>query len=208
VSIKYITEGKLLKKLLPNGKVYEGFLKDGVPHGYGIMMYENNIKRLKFGWEVEEEEMYDLGGYTLVFSLFEKYEGSWRNGLWHGYGRLTFTDGVVFDGLWENGETAHYGRMELRDGEVYTGIWSDFKPDTFGAYSYSNGDCYVGEWCNGAKHGQGVYTYADGSRYEGNFDNDEFSGDGTLYESGIAKSVNWSRQGKQRRILPARRNCV
>ena len=98
--------------------------------------------------------------------------------------------------------------LSLLCGEVYTGIWSDFKPDTFGAYSYSNGDCYVGEWRNGAKHGQGVYTYADGSRYEGNFDNDKFSGDGTLYESGIAKSVNWSRQGKQRRILQARRNCV
>ena len=79
-------------------------------------------------------------------------------------------------------------------------------PATHGAYTYPNGDTYIGSWLNGAKHGKGVYTFANGAVYEGNFVNDNMSGDGTLYENGNRDNVYNGRDGKQRRVLQARKN--
>merc|ERR1711935_750152 len=49
------------------------------------------------------------------------------------------------------------GRMEFPDGGVYEGSWKFDKRHGDGAYWYPNGDIYSGEWRFGCKHGRGAF---------------------------------------------------
>ena len=70
-------ENGMCEKLLhPNGAVYEGEIRDGVPHGQG-------------------KETHPDG---LVF------ESEWRDGDPLGKGTVTFPDGAIFVGKWREGE--------------------------------------------------------------------------------------------------------
>lgn len=58
-----------------NGDVYEGELRDGQPHGWGVLR-----------------------------SPDAKHEGEWKNGKKHGKGVLKFADGDAFEGDWKEGQ--------------------------------------------------------------------------------------------------------
>ncbi len=55
---------------LPNVGTYSGEIKDGKPHGKGILTYEDG----------------------------EKYSGDWINGMREGKGTLIYIDGSKYDG--------------------------------------------------------------------------------------------------------------
>ena len=57
-----------------SGAKYEGEVKNGKYHGYGVIILPDGAK----------------------------YEGEWKQGAFSGQGKLTQTDGVVFEGQWEN----------------------------------------------------------------------------------------------------------
>jgi hypothetical protein len=84
------------------------------------------------------------------------YEGAEKDGLRHGDGKLTWSNGDVFIGKF-----AHC----YRSGQ--------------GKYSIERGlRVYVGSWRRSLRHGKGKETYADGSRYEGDHVNDMWHGNG------------------------------
>ena len=56
---------------------YVGEVKNGKPHGKGILIYPEN------------------GG---------KYEGNWKNGKYHGKGKLIYFDGGIYIGDFKNGK--------------------------------------------------------------------------------------------------------
>ena len=64
------------------------------------------------------------------------YEGDWKNGLRHGYGKFT----------WTNGDT-------------YTGLWSDDKRHGQGIYLWHDGSKYKGNYSHGIRSGYGIYYY-------------------------------------------------
>ena len=76
-----------------DGGEYTGWLKDGVPHSQGIIRYPA-----------------DGGSGAFVNILVNRentarmYEGEWRNGLKHGYGKMTYPSGMIEEGYWENGQ--------------------------------------------------------------------------------------------------------
>ena len=67
------------------------------------------------------------------------YEGEVKNGMPHGNGIYTKTDGSKYVGQFKNG---------LRDGQ--------------GTFTLAYGKKYVGEFKDGKQHGQGTFTGADG----------------------------------------------
>ncbi len=67
------------------GGTYTGQLKNGVPHGEGILIYE-----------------IDQTSAGLVQRGERKYEGQWLNGQMHGEGIMSYPDGTTRAGIWEN----------------------------------------------------------------------------------------------------------
>lgn len=67
------------------GGTYEGQLKNGLPHGLGVLVYE--------------AEQTSAG---LVQLAERKYEGQWLNGQMHGEGVMIYPDGTKRTGIWEN----------------------------------------------------------------------------------------------------------
>jgi hypothetical protein len=75
-----------------NGGTYTGDLVNGLPHGFGTIVFPPRQGTLSF--------------HDSLISTKErgqKYEGHWQNGYMHGAGKMTLTDGSLVEGYWENG---------------------------------------------------------------------------------------------------------
>ena len=101
--------------------VYVGETKNGKPHGFGKMTYENG----------------------------DVYEGEFREGYRGGRGVYTWTNGNVYDGEWKNGRRNGHGVYTWKNGDVYAGEWKDSKRNGFGVLILANGSVIIGEWENG-----------------------------------------------------------
>ena len=70
-----------------NGGKYIGETKNGVPHGYGTIVYTTS----------------ETSGFSAIFvSRQRKYVGQWEHGKKHGQGTMTNPDGSIRKGTWEN----------------------------------------------------------------------------------------------------------
>lgn len=116
----------------------------------------------------------------LLASSFQ-YEGE-RNAFnrFHGQGKFTSTQGVVYEGQWVDGRREGQGAETKPDGERYEGQWSNNRENGKGKKSWPNGDSYEGDWLAGKMQGSGTYVSANGERYVGEFSNDQRSGKGAL----------------------------
>ena len=80
------------------------------------------------------------------------YTGGVRNGMRHGKGKCTWSDG-----------------------DVYEGDWVDDKQNGKGKYTYDDGDVYEGDWVDGKAHGKGKKTTTNGHVYEGDWYDGKYS---------------------------------
>ncbi|CAF0800985.1 unnamed protein product [Adineta ricciae] len=135
---------------------------------------------------------------------FFQYEGTWREGKKHGFGKLLFSDGSYYQGEFVNNEiigqgtryfassgntyTGHFhygemdgqGRLRLGNGDSYEG---NFKSNHFegeGSYLSHDKELYSGTWHNHRRHGLGEQTYANGTQYIGDWIADKRHGFGKL----------------------------
>ena len=143
-----------------DGVVFEGYFSNNVAEGFG-----------RYAWP-------DGGVYS----------GQVRNGKRDGPGVMTFVDGdTTYDGSWKQGMRHGKGRIDFCASasgaeHFYYGDWRGDKKHGTGSFVYRNGDSYCGEWRNDVKHGKGVYRWVgDGrdERYEGNFVHGNAHGHGT-----------------------------
>ena len=95
------------------------------------------------------------------------YEGEWRNGLRHGYGTETCTNGEKYVGQWNEGKYHGHGELIKSNGSKYNGEFLRGKFHGKGIYK-NNDIIYDGQWYHGSRHGQGVLTNAQGT-YTGQF---------------------------------------
>lgn len=107
----------------------------------------------------------------------EKYEGSWKEDMFHGKGTFTsFEKKESFTGEFEN-HAFQKGLYTYKDGNTYDGEWQDGLPSGKGAYTWKKtGDVYVGEFTAGEPKGQGKLTKKDGSYFEGVFADGDCTG--------------------------------
>ncbi len=145
------------------------------------------------------------------------YDGDWKNGLPHGFGKLTFCevdhayegelradkkDGQgrywypdgVYDGEWKNELRDGFGKFEWNIGHVYEGQWKNDMRTGHGRFTWPDGNFYEGPWLNNQREGiGGVQTTSNGDKYTGTYENDQPIGIHTYAakngETGRAKVV-------------------
>ena len=136
--------------------VYVGEFKNGLYHGDGILIFEENV------W-----------GFT------QFYDGKWKDGKQHGHGTYKYYDGTTYEGEWKDGKQHGQGAMiylkrstkHNRPEWSYVGGWKDGRKHGQGTDKATDGSTYEGGWKDGRKHGQGIYTSADGKTLESEFIN-------------------------------------
>ena len=104
-----------------SGNRYEGEMKDGAYHGFGI-----------FSWTDGTVD-----------------EGEWINGQQEGRGTLTFVDARQYIGDWNGGARPGHGVMRWPDGREYFGSWANGQQTGQGTLLYADGSMYSGEWRDG-----------------------------------------------------------
>jgi len=177
----------------PDGNKYEGDVKNGKPHGDGIFYFSNSNA---------------------------SYEGSFKNGLRDGNGKLFYDleKKTRYEGSWCKGERNGFGLMVYATGNTYKGMWKDGKKHGRGLMVWSDrGEMYDGEWKNGLQNGIGVHTWMGETlskkeeklsrisnlmrnRYEGNFKDGTRHGFGVFfYANGSRYEGQWNSNVKQGR---------
>mmetsp|Transcript_19637 Transcript_19637/g.54798 ORF Transcript_19637/g.54798 Transcript_19637/m.54798 type:complete len:282 (+) Transcript_19637:3378-4223(+) len=137
----------------------------GMPHGLGRMVYEEDNR---------------------------VFEGDWRHGRWHGYGRATFSNGDSYEGEYKYDQRHGTGVYNWNDGRVYDGHFSEDKRHGKGIFTWPDGAVYDGDFVNGQRQGHGKYTFADGGQYEGSWKDGRYDGFGTCtWEDGRRYRGEW-----------------
>lgn len=166
-----------------NGDHYRGYCLRGqsIPHGQGVKTSGSLV-----------------------------YEGNYKHGLYHGFGKITFQlplymenplisyEGGFRDGYYQGEGMATYrvpatSAVSLPDFFVrYIGGWSWGEKNGHGTMLYFSGAQYDGGWKHDVPHGQGTLIWADRYYYyDGGWKDGKksgygilISGDGSRYEGG------------------------
>lgn len=166
---------------------------------------------------------------TVTFPNGDKYKGTFKNGLFHGWGVYTYRNGEVYEGdfmsdmkhgngsfLYANGDKYNgefrndmrhgMGTMTFANGERYTGEFRGDVIDGKGSWVYNNGNKYSGDFQNGLRHGNGELRFENGDIYRGEFVQDRRTGQGNYMFSDGSKYIgefnNGKRHGAGRYIYP------
>jgi len=181
---------------LPEGK-YIGEIRNGKPHGKGILYYNESDENGRNFYDGEWRNGIRHGKGVITWKDGSKYEGDWDNGSWNGQGTYYFEDGRVYRGGWKKDVQSGYGVMTLPDGDQYEGNWIDGAANGQGTYYYNDGDKYVGNWKDSERSGYGVLTFSDGSKLECYWLNNAANGQGTYYYNDGDKYVGNLKDGKK-----------
>lgn len=147
--------------------VYTGVVlrTTGMPHGLGRMVYEEDGRI---------------------------FEGDWRHGRWHGYGKATFSNGDAYDGEYKFDQRHGKGVYKWADGRIFDGQFSEDKRHGHGVFTWPDGAVYDGDFVNGQRQGHGKYRFADGGEYVGSWHGGRYSGFGTCtWEDGRRYRGEW-----------------
>ena len=151
--------------IFKDGSRYEGYFRQGKPHGQGIFEFANG----------------------------HRYVGTLAGGKQEGRGKFTYKQGHVYIGDFRDNRFHGVGETTYTNGDVHNGEYRNHQPNGAGKYTYANGNRYEGNFQNGRFEGTGTMFYADGGRYEGNWSNNKKHGRGTLYHAnGTAETANWT----------------
>ncbi|XP_072831675.1 MORN repeat-containing protein 1 isoform X2 [Vicugna pacos] len=140
------------------------------------------------------------GVYVYPNSFF-RYEGEWKGGKKHGWGKLLFRDGGYYEGEFVDGEITGEGRRHWAlTGNTYTGQFVLGEPQGHGIMLYKAGGYYEGELSGGAREGQGRLVDADGQVYCGSFHDNRRHGRGwMLFRNGDEYDGDWVQDRRQGR---------
>ncbi len=132
---------------------------------------------------------YKFDGYGKLYedNLY-KYEGSFKNGKFHGKGSLTNYQNIKrYEGDFENGVYSGYGKLYEYGLLKYEGEFKNGWFNGYGKYYYlQNKKKYEGNFVNGEYNGFGK-LYDDINKYEGDFMNNQYNGHGKFYIKNVLK---------------------
>lgn len=102
-----------------NGDTYEGFIINGMRHGFGCSTMRKSGTRYIGQWKFNRYNgkgfmYYDDGTY---------YYGDWVNNGMNGQGEQSFSNGCLYIGAFKNGIREGYGVMTWVDGNSFRGYW-------------------------------------------------------------------------------------
>lgn len=91
----------------------------------------------------------------------------------NGYGIYVHPDGSRYDGEFRNGIYHGRGKWSGSDGSRYDGEFRDGKRNGTGTYVWDSGHKYTGEYANDKRNGNGTLTNPDGSIWAGEWRDDK-----------------------------------
>jgi len=134
---------------------YDGYWRDGVRHGQGVMRYVSGDVH---DGAYSEDEMHGRGRF--VFADGRIYEGEFSRGNMHGRGRYIYANGGIYEGEFSDGNMHGRGKLAFADGSTYEGEYCQGKQHGTGKFVFADGSAYEGDYIQGKKHGRGVSSYA------------------------------------------------
>ena len=134
------------KKLRLHLKTYYGEVKNKLPHGKGVLTFDDG-SIIKGTWiegilNGKGEETYGKVKNSYHWYLQRKplhFIGRYKDGLAKGKGILRFDDGSKYDGSWVDGVPEGKGIETYSNGEKYIGMFSNGLPDSPGKHILANG---------------------------------------------------------------------
>lgn len=127
-----------------------------------------------------------------INSSGDKYSGTLKDNMYHGYGTYSWTTGDTYAGDWKKGIKHGQGMETYADGNKYIGSFISGNREGKGIYLWSNGNKYIGTWKNNKRHGQGTMSLSNGNKYIGNWKDGKYHGHGTYsWVSGDIYVGNW-----------------
>ena len=191
-----------------DGRVYEGEMHDDKPHGFGHLIFPNNLAL---------EANFDMGEVSRglwVFPNGESIECSWKNNSWYGSrtvgditaeiilspdGEIASVKKVNSDGSWEelveSVPETRYVRILYSDGSEYSGDYNWLISSGYarGVLTDSAGAVWDGEWVDGLKNGSFTVTSPCGSISSTTYRNDITTGHCiTTLPNGEVHEYEWS----------------
>lgn len=188
--------------------VYEGYYKDGMPHGEG-REYRYDAE---YTFEKDEDmdpNLYYEGtfveneycGYGTLYNLDSKSEGVFFDGVLNGYAKRWYLDSSdkktnKLEGSYVDGSLNGAGKKYYPDGTIlFDGDYKNGR-SVRGISYFSDGNIrYTGEWDGNEYEGNGKLYWKSGSiRYDGDWLDDKRTGSGTSYrEDGTIEYIGgWS----------------
>ncbi|KAF4323488.1 hypothetical protein BBO99_00001358 [Phytophthora kernoviae] len=170
---------------------YDGEWENGLPHGYGELVFDaaRNIR-----YEGQFVEGKRAGRGHMHYADGSVYAGEWKDDVKCGQGVMTWmaadesenaTPIERYDGEWENDCQQGFGRHVWL--VSLNSIAAPVSPSRNSSSSNSPHDknWYEGEFSDGLRHGNGVFYYANGARFEGEWKANVKDGYGLFfYEDG------------------------
>ena len=169
---------------------WSGGCLDRKASGEGRLVWQyNEISGTYLGW-VREGVWHGPGSVT--YSDGDHYEGHYRDGQLHGWGTYTGADGDRYEGEWRDGKRQGRGTFTWADGGRYDGEWREGEKHGRGIQKWANDDRYEGDWRDGSRTGRGTYTWSTGDRYDGEWRDDKMHGRGTFtWADGTRHEGEW-----------------
>jgi len=176
---------------------YTGWLKNGLPNGYGTKVFTSG-ELAGDKYVGESVDGIANGKGKRYFHSGDTYEGDFRNGAMDGAGVYIAANNDKYIGEFANGYqtgqgTTYYNRDDEFKGDRYTGGWYNGTYSGKGTYYWHDGRVYDGDWANGKQSGQGTMTGTDGYKYVGAWSDGKKNGYGTLYDKdgNVYSSGQW-----------------
>jgi hypothetical protein len=128
---------------------WPGVSPEGLAHGAG-----------RVSWRVPGAASYDPR------TTHHAFEGTLKDGRFHGQGRLVYRDGSFFVGTWVDGVLQGQGEHLDALGNRYEGNFVAGRPHGDGVYRAAEGWTYTGSFVDGQRHGAGKIVEPGGLSYE------------------------------------------
>lgn len=117
-------------------------------------------ERVKIENEIISDPYGDQGAYTGMILKVTRMP--------HGTGHMKYKgDNRVYDGQWRYGRWHGFGKAYFANGDTYVGDYNMDQRHGYGKYQWKDGRAYDGQFHEDSRHGEGIFAWPDGSAYVG-----------------------------------------
>ncbi|MGE5416835.1 MAG: MORN repeat-containing protein [Acidobacteriota bacterium] len=188
----------------PRGAQYKGEFSDDRFNGTGELIWPTDRYYGK-GLIVQPS-----GSKVAINDAGFNYKGSFRNGVMHGPGVYTWSNGDKYIGDFQSGKRTGSGTYTWSNGNSYTGDFVNDNLAGFGSFKWANGDVLIGSFTGGMPSGYGRFITNKKEVIGGNWDKGVLTAGGVDVFNTIPNDIyntqpvtfSWTFDGKPYEVGP------
>ena len=162
--------------IYPNGDKYIGEYKNKMRNGKGKMYYNEKDENGRVMYDgYWKDDLFDGKG-IMKWKNNDRYNGEWKNGLKEGKGTYYYENGDIYEGEFKNNNKDGKGIYFYKNLNRYEGEMKNNAFEGNGIFYFNNGNKYVGEFKNFKAEGKGAIFHKNGEIEMGNFIGGQFHG--------------------------------